>query len=374
MSQISNDASLNETVNNQSEFSINTSRVEEEKHFPADSNNKSSLSNQEEIKNDSVSDEKSKTEEPNIVAQESVLVEKAPEFVTISASEVVPQKEQVAEAQNVFEVNNRSRSASRERSESAVKELPLSGDRHRLSRSKSPKSRWHKTNKDSVTSASSSCTNIIDDSESKTSLSSSAVNLVSNNQEEAKSDEKPQQENVAATASSDLNTSLNTSQTAENDVPKVQRKRKWLSNDAAAANLLASKKSLTISTDTLKSYLPTNPLENSSQKDDTENADNETNNLNNFTNETNQDKPQSNENESNDQESIKNVVNKSLETNSNAINNNNNNHNNSNTRKVIEDSTSQELNSNTNSKSEQHVQLNMQTSRTVIIEVIFYFN
>ena len=29
------------------------------------------------------------------------------------------------------------------KSESVVKEIPLSGDRHRLSRSKSPKSRWH---------------------------------------------------------------------------------------------------------------------------------------------------------------------------------------------------------------------------------------
>lgn len=40
-------------------------------------------------------------------------------------------------------------------------------------------------------------------------------------------------------------------------MPKVQRKRKWLSNEQAAnASLLNSKKQLTISSDTLKSFLP----------------------------------------------------------------------------------------------------------------------
>lgn len=40
-------------------------------------------------------------------------------------------------------------------------------------------------------------------------------------------------------------------------MPKVQRKRKWLSNDQAAnASLLNSKKQLTISSDTLKAVIP----------------------------------------------------------------------------------------------------------------------
>lgn len=40
-------------------------------------------------------------------------------------------------------------------------------------------------------------------------------------------------------------------------MPKVQRKRKWLSNEQAAnASLLNSKKQLTISSDTLKSIIP----------------------------------------------------------------------------------------------------------------------
>lgn len=40
-------------------------------------------------------------------------------------------------------------------------------------------------------------------------------------------------------------------------MPKVQRKRKWLNSDQAS--ILSSKKQLTISTDTLKSYLPATP-------------------------------------------------------------------------------------------------------------------
>jgi hypothetical protein len=52
-----------------------------------------------------------------------------------------------------------SRGTSRERSESAVKEVPLSGDRNRHSRSKSPKPRWHHGD-DSAASASSSLSNM----------------------------------------------------------------------------------------------------------------------------------------------------------------------------------------------------------------------
>lgn len=54
------------------------------------------------------------------------------------------------------------------------------------------------------------------------------------------------------TEASGLNTSV-----SEDGAPKVQRKRKWLNNEAAAAGLLGTKKSLTISSDTLKNVLPT---------------------------------------------------------------------------------------------------------------------
>jgi len=55
--------------------------------------------------------------------------------------------------------------------------------------------------------------------------------------------------------SSKLNESVDAGQNG--DLPKLQRKRKWLNNEAA--NILTNKKSLTISSDTLKTYLPTPP-------------------------------------------------------------------------------------------------------------------
>lgn len=89
---------------------------------------------------------------------------------------------------------------SSERSESLIKEIPLSGERNRFSRSKSPKPRWH-------------------------------TNAVENKEHSEISDE------------------INV---------KSMKKRKWLGED-----LLVNKKStLTISSETLKSYLPKNPLDN----------------------------------------------------------------------------------------------------------------
>lgn len=51
----------------------------------------------------------------------------------------------VEDEEKVDDVNS-SRGASTERSESAIKEIPMSGDRNRFSRSKSPKARWHNDN------------------------------------------------------------------------------------------------------------------------------------------------------------------------------------------------------------------------------------
>lgn len=143
-----------------------------------------------------------------------------------------------------------SRDTSTERSESCIKEVPLSGDRNRFSRSKSPKARWH----------------------SDTAESSSETNQTENDQEHTKDESVKQasstsdETDVVVSDSSRLE--QQTEQTSETkatnetttslegaDAPKTQlRKRKWLTNDAV--NVLSSKKPLTISSDTLKSYLP----------------------------------------------------------------------------------------------------------------------
>ncbi len=122
--------------------------------------------------------------------------------------------------------------ASTERSESAVKEVPMSGDRHRFSRSKSPKARWQGEFGDST--------------ETGEAAKEADLSL-------AESDDRQKTEESSkdsATESTNVTT---------DELPKVQRKRKWLTNDQTAANILSHKKQLTISSDTLKSYLPTTP-------------------------------------------------------------------------------------------------------------------
>ncbi|RNA30992.1 apoptotic chromatin condensation inducer in the nucleus isoform X4 [Brachionus plicatilis] len=99
--------------------------------------------------------------------------------------------------------NTKDMESGSERSESVIKEVPLSGERNRFSRSKSPKPRWH------------------------------------HNASEGKKIEDTCQLNE------------------ENDANSL-RKRKWLGED-----FLVNKKSPpTISSETLKSFLPKNPLDN----------------------------------------------------------------------------------------------------------------
>lgn len=102
--------------------------------------------------------------------------------------------------------NTKDAETSSERSESLIKEIPLSGERNRFSRSKSPKPRWH-----------------------------------INSLEAKKVEDKEFSES-----------------NEESDSRISDKKRKWLGDD-----ILMNKKSpLTISSETLKSFLPKNPLDN----------------------------------------------------------------------------------------------------------------
>lgn len=102
--------------------------------------------------------------------------------------------------------NTKDAETNSERSESLIKEIPLSGERNRFSRSKSPKPRWH--------------------------INSLEVKKLED-KEYSKSNE-------------------------ESDSKKSPNKRKWLGLD-----FLVNKKSpLTKSSETLMSFLPKNPLDN----------------------------------------------------------------------------------------------------------------
>jgi hypothetical protein len=153
-----------------------------------------------------------------------------------------------------------SRETSTERSESCIKEVPMSGDRNRFSRSKSPKPRWQSDSQPQIQSTDTTSTT---DQEKKEEVVPAAV-------ETAVTEEiKQQTETVLEDSlSSKPDEATTTTSTTENEMPKVQRKRKWLSNESA--NILTSKKQLTISSDTLKSYLPTNTNENKSEEDQIE--------------------------------------------------------------------------------------------------------
>ena len=157
-----------------------------------------------------------------------------------------------------------SRGGSTERSESCIKEVPMSGDRNRFSRSKSPKARWHNEDAAEAEPMESAPVenNMIVDGEP-----AEAVAAVLPTPDSTPGDDEPavaspvKEEAPEETNKSILNntTESELTKTPDEQPHKVQRKRKWLSNDQAAANLLSSKKQLTISSDTLKSYLPTTP-------------------------------------------------------------------------------------------------------------------
>jgi len=166
------------------------------------------------------SQENEKTEEP-VVEKEAETEEKEPEVVVEEPEMAVEETEE--------KVEEKSREPSRERSESLIKEVPLSGDRNRFSRSKSPKARW--CQEDEIKAEEKEAEAVV-----------------------AKKEEKGESEKEEMSETSD-----ESKPATETIAPgKTQRKRKWLSEDT----LSAKKSSMTISSDTLKSYLPTNPLDN----------------------------------------------------------------------------------------------------------------
>jgi hypothetical protein len=123
----------------------------------------------------------------------------------------------------------------------------MSGDRNRFSRSRSPKPRWHEESSSSAPEAP-TATNQIDS------------NAGSSTEEVSANADVNRKENVLASTETTL-----AAGTGDDTQPKIQRKRKWLSSETTAANLLSSKKVLTISTDTLKNYLPNVPAPSSTK-------------------------------------------------------------------------------------------------------------
>jgi hypothetical protein len=174
-----------------------------------------------------------------------------------------------------------SRGNSTERSESCIKEIPMSGDRNRFSRSKSPKARWHEHEQSQLSEEMGKVAAAISvsDTNIKSIESSNSGSSGPNEDEKSPSEEKTKDLIEVTTSTSLTNVSTTITTTTTTTTPssaKVQKKRKWLGNDATAASLLSTKKSMAISSDTLKSYLPTNPNENLSKmmsREDSESAD-----------------------------------------------------------------------------------------------------
>lgn len=131
----------------------------------------------------------------------------------------------------------------------------MSGDRNRFSRSRSPKPRWHEESSSSALEAP-TATNQIDS------------NAGSSTEEVSANADANIKENTLASAET-----TPAAATGDDTQPKIQRKRKWLSSETTAANLLSSKKVLTISTDTLKNYLPNVPAPSPTKETSNEDGD-----------------------------------------------------------------------------------------------------
>lgn len=169
-----------------------------------------------------------------------------------------------------------SRGNSTERSESCIKEVPMSGDRNRFSRSRSPKPRWQGS--DQVLAA--------ENGEAKEIIESVEITTTK---------VAPVEEVLLETATTPA-------------VPKA-RKRKWLSTEASSTK----KASLTISTDTLKNYLPNvpapSPNKETSHQDGLVKENENDNKIENDSEETSNDEPKrkfiENSNPSSDLDNVK---------------------------------------------------------------------
>jgi hypothetical protein len=239
--EINVDMNINSSINddsicsNRATSSLTSSQLQSE--FDTSASNHSHL--QLQAQSQSNEQEQTQSTDKNIPSEYNI----KPADITIQPSLQNNYQEQNVEISGTKSTDlegKSSRESSRERSESAIKEVPMSGDRNRFSRSRSPKARWHEVDEKRNDSA----------IENNPAQSYEILNASVQNPEEI---EKTSTATVLeAQATNSSNVILN-----ESDIPRVQRKRKWLSNESTAANLLSSKKSLTISSDTLKSYLPT---------------------------------------------------------------------------------------------------------------------
>lgn len=131
-----------------------------------------------------------------------------------------------------------------ERSESCIKEVPMSGERNRFSRSKSPKARWHQDGvEEPETTTAAAATNDVASSASSTSTA----------------DNTPPEATASKNEEEKSQTEANSTTTTTATATTSQRKRKWLTNDASKKT--STSVMVTISSDALKSYLPTSASE-----------------------------------------------------------------------------------------------------------------
>lgn len=128
----------------------------------------------------------------------------------------------------------------------------MSGERNRFSRSKSPKARWHSQPDELVDEIAITGTALA----AATASSPSSTSRSPNNTDDA---EKLATAPISNATPSDASAPAAKSAT-------TQRKRKWITNESAAAVIAKKAPIVTISSDTLKSYLPTNPNENLSKQ------------------------------------------------------------------------------------------------------------
>ena len=130
------------------------------------------------------------------------------------------------------------------KSESVIKEVPMSGDRNRFSRSRSPKSRWHHA---SPTPDPELQVKVITEESTTTTTTQTVVKDDDADEEEVKTELKP----VESTT-----TKVEDSTTIADDMPKVQRKRRWFTPSTDPLKTISSNNSVAISSDSLKTYLP----------------------------------------------------------------------------------------------------------------------
>ncbi|CAF0853167.1 unnamed protein product [Adineta steineri] len=158
------------------------------------------------------------------------------------------------------------------KSESVIKEIPLSGDRHRLSRSKSPKSRWHHSPSPATTEeeqkSAITITNDDKDTTNEQVEKSSTVTLFAEEMGDLTEDEKKQdQSSVKKTQETTKNEEVSSinNQQAEKPAPQQQLKpsrSQTSSSSSSSASLMkginrsTTSNRMNLSSDMLKTLIP----------------------------------------------------------------------------------------------------------------------